>query len=76
MSLDFSKPPKWTEQAVCASVDPELFYPEQGGSTRKAIRICRTCPVASDCLAYAVSIGEREGIWGGVAPTGRRGMAA
>jgi WhiB family redox-sensing transcriptional regulator len=59
-------PPAWTESAVCQSVDPELFFPQKGGSVRAAKRVCAVCPVRADCLADALAHGERFGVWGGL----------
>ena len=32
----------------------------------RAKRICATCPVDQDCLAYSLTIKEPHGIWGGL----------
>jgi WhiB family redox-sensing transcriptional regulator len=40
----------WQERALCAQTDPEAFFPEKGGSTREAKRVCLTCDVRGDCL--------------------------
>lgn len=66
--------PDWYDDALCAQVDQELFWPERGGSTAEAKRVCRACPVVDQCLAYALANGEREGIWGGTSPTERKKM--
>lgn len=65
-------PPAWTEQALCAQVDPELWFPDKGGSTREAKAICRRCPVQDACLDYALTHHEGYGIWGGVSERARR----
>lgn len=52
--------------AVCAQTDPELFFPEKGGSARAAKRTCLACPERTACLEYAISSGQRFGVWGGV----------
>lgn len=44
----------WQERALCAETDPESFFPEKGGSTREAKRICGTCEVRRECLEYAL----------------------
>lgn len=62
----------WMADALCAQVDPELWYPEKGGSTGEAKRICRACPVVEQCLAYALSRDDRFGIWGGTSERERR----
>ena len=62
----------WQEQALCAETDPEAFFPEKGGSTREAKKICTGCEVRSECLEYALSNDERFGIWGGLSERERR----
>jgi WhiB family redox-sensing transcriptional regulator len=64
--------PGWQERALCAQTDPEAFFPEKGGSTREAKRICTTCEVRSECLEYALEHDERFGIWGGLSERERR----
>lgn len=62
----------WQEQALCAQTDPEAFFPEKGGSTREAKRVCAACEVKSECLEYALKNDERFGIWGGLSERERR----
>jgi WhiB family transcriptional regulator, redox-sensing transcriptional regulator len=62
----------WQERALCAQTDPEAFFPEKGGSTREAKRVCLTCDVRGDCLEYALMNDERFGIWGGLSERERR----
>lgn len=40
----------WQTDALCAQTDPEAFFPEKGGSTRDAKRVCESCPVREECL--------------------------
>lgn len=68
------EPEPWMTQAVCASVDAELFYPEKGGSVREAKKVCSGCPVAAECLTFALMAGERFGVWGGTTERQRRRM--
>ena len=63
---------EWQEQALCAQTDPEAFFPEKGGSTREAKRICQACAVRDECLEYALLKDERFGIWGGLSERERR----
>ena len=56
----------WQERALCAQTDPEAFFPEKGGSTREAKKVCTSCEVRAECLAYALENDERFGIWGGL----------
>lgn len=62
----------WQVDALCAQTDPEAFFPEKGGSTREAKRICDGCEVRSECLDYALGNDERFGIWGGLSERERR----
>lgn len=66
--------PGWQQRALCAQIDPEAFFPEKGGSTREAKRVCLVCEVRDDCLAYALDNDERFGIWGGMSERERRKM--
>jgi WhiB family transcriptional regulator, redox-sensing transcriptional regulator len=62
----------WQERALCAQTDPEAFFPEKGGSTREAKKICTGCEVRAECLEYALANDERFGIWGGLSERERR----
>ena len=62
----------WQERALCAQTDPEAFFPEKGGSTREAKRVCLSCDVRGECLEYALMHDERFGIWGGLSERERR----
>jgi WhiB family redox-sensing transcriptional regulator len=62
----------WRVDALCAQIDPELFFPEKGGSTREAKKICNQCDVVRECLQDALSHEERFGIWGNTTERERR----
>lgn len=47
-------------------------FPEKGGSTREAKRVCVGCEVRVECLEYALANDERFGIWGGLSERERR----
>ena len=63
---------EWQGRANCMGVDPDLFFPERGASTREAKAVCRGCVVRDDCLEYALANGEKFGIWGGLSERERR----
>lgn len=65
-------PLAWQADALCAQTDPEAFFPEKGGSTRDAKKICHSCEVRAQCLEYALERDERFGIWGGLSERERR----
>ncbi|MGO9912688.1 MAG: WhiB family transcriptional regulator [Acidimicrobiales bacterium] len=72
-ALIFEGPDRsWQARANCMGVDPELFFPERGASTREAKEVCRGCVVREDCLEYAIANGEKFGIWGGMSERERR----
>ncbi|WP_438940588.1 WhiB family transcriptional regulator [Geodermatophilus maliterrae] len=62
----------WRLDALCAETDPEAFFPEKGGSTREAKRVCSGCSVRAECLEFALANDERFGIWGGLSERERR----
>ena len=62
----------WKDLSTCLGVDPDLFFPERGASTREAKEVCRGCEVRIDCLEYALQNGEKFGIWGGMSERERR----
>lgn len=63
----------WRGSALCAEVDPELWFPEKGvpgeaAHGRAAKKICAACPVQAQCLEYALSLSgvvRLQGIWAG-----------
>jgi WhiB family redox-sensing transcriptional regulator len=62
----------WQMFANCLGVDPDLFFPERGASTKEAKQVCQGCVVREDCLEYALANGEKFGIWGGLSERERR----
>jgi WhiB family redox-sensing transcriptional regulator len=62
----------WQDLANCKGVDPMLFYPERGESTRESKEVCKGCEVRYDCLEFALQNGEKFGIWGGLSERERR----
>lgn len=59
----------------CMISDPEAWFANQAQSasreTQNAKRLCKTCPVQNECLAYALANAELQGIWGGLTPRER-----
>lgn len=72
MSLNLPSPPAWTEQALCAQVDPEIFFPKKGAAVSTGKSICGRCPVSAECFDYSIELGETFGIWGGASENDRR----
>lgn len=72
IDLDFEAEESWQLYANCLGVDPDLFFPERGASTKEAKAVCRACVVREDCLEYALENSEKFGIWGGLSERERR----
>lgn len=72
MSVQVASDVQWSVDALCAQIDNELFFPEKGGSTKQAKKICRSCPVKNACLEFALDNDERYGVWGGTTDKERR----
>ncbi len=65
-------PASWRAHAACADSDPRLFFPaattgwaETVAQTGRARKVCSGCPVRAACLDWAMSTGQRSGVWGG-----------
>jgi WhiB family redox-sensing transcriptional regulator len=55
------------EKAPTAWFPEDIPDPDQRRAvTRLAKAICNQCPLLEQCFTYAISNGERYGIWGGV----------
>lgn len=72
----------WRESSACFGLDQTIFFgPEEEQTETDAARrlrlrvargICNGCSVREECLDFALTIGERYGIWGGLLPKERR----
>jgi len=55
----------WRTHAACRRVEhADIFFPSPGGSAVAAKAVCASCPVTTDCLAFALEH-YCQGIWGG-----------
>lgn len=62
----------WRDAAACARQDVEFFPdPADVSSISAAKAVCAGCPVAAECLTWAIEASQTEGIWGGYTPTER-----
>ncbi len=64
--------PAWHAQANCRGTDTDEFYPDKGGSTRIAKRICARGTVQTECRQDAIDRREPFGVWGGLSERERR----
>ena len=74
MSIPVYTRPDWHADANCRGMDPELFFPGQGESTKEAKAVCRACDVQVECLLAALNNTEKHGIWGGLSERERRSI--
>lgn len=71
----------FNEQTLCASTDPELWFPEpryrndtkhyHSEDSMQARAICNVCPAKPECLEYSLRYSGLHGIWAGLDPTER-----
>lgn len=64
----------WRDEAACAGMDVELFFPHHNDLTVEAARTCARCPVRTACLLDALETRERYGIRGGKSADQRQVM--
>lgn len=68
----------WMDDALCAEIGTEMFFPEEGNphgvNYAHGKQVCAACPVAMQCLEYALDNEIAEGLWGGVSPRDRARM--
>jgi len=69
----------WRHDAACRDEDPELFFPvgtsgPAMSQLAQAKAVCHSCPVAADCLAWALVTGQDAGVWGGLSEDQRRAL--
>ncbi|MGH7203716.1 MAG: WhiB family transcriptional regulator [Candidatus Levyibacteriota bacterium] len=71
----------WRHRGACSKEDPELFSPPDNTRSRsatqqiaKAKAVCHGCPVATECLHWALRAGEERGIWGGLSGDERQAL--
>ncbi len=62
----------WMARGKCKEVAPDIFFPSDGMGVQVAQRICAECPVARDCLEYALEHHIDHGVWGGCSERERR----
>lgn len=75
-------PPNLSDEALCAQVDGDVWFPVLGHDTTQAAKaVCNgtgdrpPCPVREACLAWALDADERYGVWGGLSPNERKKLA-
>ncbi len=62
----------WRRQAACRDTDTDVFFPLTDEEAGPAKAVCATCPVAAECLEFALASRQHDGVWGGLTETERR----
>ncbi|WP_414167548.1 WhiB family transcriptional regulator [Streptoverticillium reticulum] len=69
--------PHWRRRSVCTHRQGDsLFFGHEALRQEEAVRICRRCPVTTECLAYALDERIAEGIFGGTTARWRGNLLA
>jgi WhiB family redox-sensing transcriptional regulator len=62
----------WMADGNCRNYPPAIFFPSDGVGVDRARKICNGCPVAAQCLEYALEERIEHGVWGGCSERERR----
>ena len=67
----------WVTDGACNKANPELFFADLFTSVDElaieyAKSYCNKCPVAKQCLSYAMTHEDMVGIWGSTTTVERR----
>ena len=59
---------EWTKEAECKGTQPNLWFPnpDTDNHARLPKQICNMCAVQIECLEYAITTRQKDGIWGGM----------
>ena len=64
---------EWQERGLCRDRDENWFVgPDSEGAAarrrreRRAVQVCRSCPVLTTCRQHALTEREPHGVWGGL----------
>ena len=71
--VDEESPTAWMSLGNCRNYPPAVFFPSDGVGVDRARKICNSgCPVAEQCLEYALEHRIEHGVWGGASERERR----
>lgn len=69
----FADPPRWHARAACAGRGDLDWFPSPAADVTAHKAVCDPCPVAGDCLAWALEHHE-YGVWAGTSEADRAAM--
>lgn len=62
----------WRAQGACRGLSAGIFYPSTDDEAATAKRVCDECAVQATCLEFALTVREKDGVWGGATERERR----
>jgi len=70
---EFTEPLTWRDYSACREWPDVDFFPfsEDVQAISRAKEVCAVCPVAEECLMYAIETRQGDGVWGGHTPKER-----
>lgn len=69
---DYRPEDEWKALASCADLPVDAMFPKRGEDQRAIKALCALCPVAAECLTYALDVAAKFGVWGGISERQRR----
>lgn len=72
MRVVSAKAINWRELGACRGLEPSIFFPEEEDDAIDAKEVCEGCGVRVACLEHALTIREKQGVWGGATERERR----
>jgi WhiB family transcriptional regulator, redox-sensing transcriptional regulator len=72
MRVVSAKAINWRELGACRGLEPSIFFPEEEDDAIDAKEVCAGCGVRVACLEHALTIREKQGVWGGATERERR----
>lgn len=71
--------PEFFDDALCAQMPSEMFFPGRGEKATDAKAVCARCDVRERCLEWALrwpEYADDNGVFGGTSPRQRRRIRA
>jgi WhiB family redox-sensing transcriptional regulator len=62
----------WKADAACRDLPTSLFFPDSEADSGPALDVCASCPVRQQCLEFALTTRQHDGVWGGATETERK----
>ena len=66
----------WRAKAACRDIDTSWFFPDGDAvgdaDVAAALAVCASCPVRDECLEFALTTRQDDGIWGGTTEAERK----